>query len=286
MTDPVQRQRLVDEECLVAYLHDGLDAWDLGPDGRYMPARGAGKARPWRAGGTDGTLCRPWQDQSWRLDCNGPDLWRHAEAVELDQLKTWRVPLTVRGEKQAMRMAAWLDRQMPERARVLVSPARRTRANGNGAGTQVQVAPWPGPLWSVLNCWSWHSGPQQRLHWLWAISLPLGRTVAQLMGLSAQRNVRGQKGAVWWLRHRERDGVGQTVVVAVQSRNYCSKLCCGLGPLGPWLKQGPVPGVPADCELVRARVSMPMVNLARGPMNTVTYTPDVLCGLPRLMPRF
>ncbi len=34
VTDPAQRQRLVDE-CLVAYLHDGVDAWDLKPDGTY-----------------------------------------------------------------------------------------------------------------------------------------------------------------------------------------------------------------------------------------------------------
>ncbi|MBU1361495.1 MAG: polyphosphate kinase 1 [Gammaproteobacteria bacterium] len=34
VTDPVLRQRLIDE-CLVAYLHDGRDAWDLGPDGVY-----------------------------------------------------------------------------------------------------------------------------------------------------------------------------------------------------------------------------------------------------------
>jgi polyphosphate kinase len=34
VTDPVQRQRIIDEE-LVAYLHDGLDAWDLLPDGTY-----------------------------------------------------------------------------------------------------------------------------------------------------------------------------------------------------------------------------------------------------------
>jgi polyphosphate kinase len=34
MVDPQQRQRLVDE-CLVAYLHDGVDAWDLQPDGQY-----------------------------------------------------------------------------------------------------------------------------------------------------------------------------------------------------------------------------------------------------------
>ena len=34
VTDPVLRQRLIDE-CLVAYLHDGRDAWDLRADGRY-----------------------------------------------------------------------------------------------------------------------------------------------------------------------------------------------------------------------------------------------------------
>jgi polyphosphate kinase len=34
VTDPAQRQRIVDEE-LVAYLHDDVDAWDLLPDGTY-----------------------------------------------------------------------------------------------------------------------------------------------------------------------------------------------------------------------------------------------------------
>lgn len=42
VTDPVQRQRIVDE-CLVAYLHDGVDAWDLGPDGKYTRKQGDGK---------------------------------------------------------------------------------------------------------------------------------------------------------------------------------------------------------------------------------------------------
>lgn len=32
--DPVLRQRIIDE-CLIAYLHDGRDAWDLAPDGQY-----------------------------------------------------------------------------------------------------------------------------------------------------------------------------------------------------------------------------------------------------------
>ena len=34
VTDPVIRQRIIDE-CLVAYLHDAVDAWDLQPDGTY-----------------------------------------------------------------------------------------------------------------------------------------------------------------------------------------------------------------------------------------------------------
>jgi len=32
--DPVLRRRIIDE-CLIAYLHDARDAWDLGPDGQY-----------------------------------------------------------------------------------------------------------------------------------------------------------------------------------------------------------------------------------------------------------
>ncbi len=34
VTDPVLRQRIIDE-CLIAYLHDGRDAWDLAADGQY-----------------------------------------------------------------------------------------------------------------------------------------------------------------------------------------------------------------------------------------------------------
>jgi polyphosphate kinase len=37
VTDPQLRQRVIDE-CLVPYLHDGCDAWALGPDGRYTRA--------------------------------------------------------------------------------------------------------------------------------------------------------------------------------------------------------------------------------------------------------
>ena len=41
--DPVIRQRLIDE-CLVAYLHDSEDAWDLLPDGSYRRVATSGQA--------------------------------------------------------------------------------------------------------------------------------------------------------------------------------------------------------------------------------------------------
>jgi polyphosphate kinase len=44
VTDPAQRQRIVDE-CLVAYLHDGLDAWDLLPDGTYARVKPDGRKK-------------------------------------------------------------------------------------------------------------------------------------------------------------------------------------------------------------------------------------------------
>ena len=41
VTDPELRQRIIDE-CLVAYLHDGVDAWDLQPDGSYLRVQATG----------------------------------------------------------------------------------------------------------------------------------------------------------------------------------------------------------------------------------------------------
>jgi polyphosphate kinase len=42
VTDPVQRQHIVDED-LIAYLHDGVDAWDLLPDGTYARVQHDGR---------------------------------------------------------------------------------------------------------------------------------------------------------------------------------------------------------------------------------------------------
>jgi phosphohistidine phosphatase len=44
----------------------------------------------------------------------------------------------------------------------------------------------------------------------------LGQTIAQLLNLK-ESECAFKKGALWWLRNRDRDGHSQTVVVTVQS---------------------------------------------------------------------
>lgn len=152
-------------------------------------------------------------------------LWRHAEAHEHplgeagqqgDALDLAR-RLTPRGEKQATRMAAWLDRQLPEGTRIYASPAQRTQQTvlvlGRKFKSRDELAPAGDPL-DVLLVAQW---PQAKVPVLVVGHQPtLGRVIARLLNL-AEEDCSVKKGAVWWLRHREREGRASTVVVTVQT---------------------------------------------------------------------
>lgn len=144
--------------------------------------------------------------------------WRHAEAFEpLEGQDDMSRTLTPRGEKQAKRMAEWLDRQLPEGVRVLVSPAQRTLQTAMALDRKYKVrqelAPNAEPD-QVLLAAGW---PDAKMPILIVGHQPtLGQIIAALMGLSVQ-DCTVRKGAVWWLRSRLRDGVRQTVVVTVQN---------------------------------------------------------------------
>jgi phosphohistidine phosphatase len=145
-------------------------------------------------------------------------LWRHAEAFDLAEGGTdLERMLTPRGEKQAARMAAWLDRQLPDGVRVVCSPAKRceqtARALGRKYKLRAELAP-DGSAEDLLTATGW---PKTRLPVLVVGHQPtLGQTLAQLLGLQASE-LPVRKGAVWWVRSREREGVLQTVVVTVQT---------------------------------------------------------------------
>ena len=152
-------------------------------------------------------------------------LWRHAEAHDHPEPLAGRPGdpqdlarrLTPRGEKQATRMAAWLDRQLPDGARVWSSPAVRCEetvlALGRKYKLREELSPDGDPL-ALLELVQWPHGKSPVV--VVGHQPTLGRVVARLLGLT-EEDCSVKKGAVWWLRHRERDGVGQTVVVTVQT---------------------------------------------------------------------
>lgn len=148
--------------------------------------------------------------------------WRHAEAEDSPLNESGGVidldrSLTPRGEKQALRMAAWLDRQLPDGARIWVSPARRCEQTALALGRKYKVRPelcpdaTPAQLLELAQ-WPFHKYPVLVV----GHQPTLGQTIAQLLGLQ-EGECSVKKGALWWLRSREREGENQTVIVTVQS---------------------------------------------------------------------
>lgn len=145
-------------------------------------------------------------------------LWRHAEAEdERDGQSDLQRELTARGQKQAARMAAWLDRHLPEGTRILCSPAVRCEQTVLALGRkykvrhQLQPGATPADLLEAAQ-WPAAKGPVMVV----GHQPALGETLAQLLRFEGgQCAIR--KGAVWWLRTRERDGQEQTLVWSVQS---------------------------------------------------------------------
>ncbi len=143
-------------------------------------------------------------------------LWRHAEAFEMREVQDdLDRALTAKGERQAQRMAAWLNLQLPSTARVLVSPARRTQqtaaALDRKTKTVAALAPDAG-VDALLHAVRW---PESREPVLVVGHQPtLGLVAAYLISGQPQAwSVK--KGAVWWLRAREREGELQVLLHAV-----------------------------------------------------------------------
>jgi len=148
-------------------------------------------------------------------------LWRHAEAEEAtDGCDDLARVLTARGEKQAARMAAWLDRQLPEGLRVLASPARRTEQTANALGRRFKIRAELLPGGSAEDLLELAQWPRAKGTVLVVGHQPvLGQTIAQLLELKAPECA-VRKGSVWWLRQRQRLDQSQTVLLAVQSPEF------------------------------------------------------------------
>jgi phosphohistidine phosphatase len=145
-------------------------------------------------------------------------LWRHAEAEEPDggMIDLDRA-LTRRGHQQASRMAAWLRYQLPEGTRILVSPAVRTVQTAQALECKFKQCEelLPGASSeALLQLTGWPAVKKPTL--IVGHQPALGQVIARLLGM-VEPECAMKKGAVWWLRRRERDGVAQAVVVTVRT---------------------------------------------------------------------
>ena len=115
-------------------------------------------------------------------------LWRHAEAhIAREGQDDAERALTPKGERQAQRMAEWLNQRMAASTRVLVSPAVRAQETARALRRSFRT----------VDALGHDAGVDELLADIdkyWAM----------------------KKGAVWWLRRRERDGGAQVVLQAVQ----------------------------------------------------------------------
>ncbi len=134
-------------------------------------------------------------------------LWRHAEALEMREIQDdLDRALTPKGERQAQRMAAWLNRHLPASTRILVSPARRCQQTATTLDRKFKTLPALAPEGTVEGLLHSARWPDAREPVLVVGHQPtLGFAAAYLLsGQALPWTVR--KGAVWWLRARERDG--------------------------------------------------------------------------------
>ena len=145
-------------------------------------------------------------------------LWRHAEALEMREVQDdLDRALTPKGERQAQRMATWLNRHLPASTRVLASPARRALQTAAALERKVKTVAALAPDGTV-------EGLVHAVRWPDAREPVLVVGHQPTLGVAAAYLLAGQpqpwpvrKGAVWWLRAREREGALQVLLHAVVS---------------------------------------------------------------------
>jgi len=145
-------------------------------------------------------------------------LWRHAEAhVAREGQSDLDRPLTSKGERQAQRMAEWLNQRLAHSTRILVSPALRAQQTAQALDkhfkTVAALAP-DGTGEALLKAARWPDATEPVL--VVGHQPTLGLVAAHLLAELPQAWAI-KKGAVWWLRSRDREGEAQVVLQAVQA---------------------------------------------------------------------
>jgi phosphohistidine phosphatase len=148
-------------------------------------------------------------------------LWRHAEA-EPGLPDAGRV-LTAKGRKQAAKMGAWLDRNLPAGCRVWCSPASRTVQTAEALGRKFKVHADLGIAGSAERLLELVNWPHAREPVLVVGHQPVLGQVAALVLSGAAEDWRIRKACSWWLARRDREDGSEVYIKAVMSPELCGK---------------------------------------------------------------
>jgi phosphohistidine phosphatase len=150
-------------------------------------------------------------------------LWRHAEAVDAtERMNDLDRPLTTRGERQARRVAHWLNQVLPATTRILVSPALRTQQTAEALERKFETIDALAPgrkVQDLITAVGWSHSPEPVL--VVGHQPTLGLTAALLVGGIEPGQAlpwRIKKAGVWWLRSRDaEEGEPSVTLVSVRS---------------------------------------------------------------------
>ena len=145
-------------------------------------------------------------------------LWRHAEAFEMREVDDdLQRALTPKGERQAQRMAEWLGQRLAHSTRILVSPALRCQQTAKALDrkfkTLNELAP-DGNGEALLKAARWPDASEPVL--IVGHQPTLGLVASYLLSELPQPWTL-KKGAVWWIRGRNREDTAQVILQAVQN---------------------------------------------------------------------
>ena len=145
-------------------------------------------------------------------------LWRHAEAEE--GRNDMKRALTKRGLKQATVAAVWLHANLPQGARLLVSPAVRAQQTAQALSLDFETVPGLAPAKGVADLLAAVDWPQGGGDSGTVIAVGHQPTIGQVAALllsGAEADWSVKKGAIWWIAGRTREDEAQTVLRAVWS---------------------------------------------------------------------
>lgn len=156
-------------------------------------------------------------------------LWRHAEAEDIGEMGLdIERALTKRGQRDAVKMARWLNQHLPDDTEILCSPAQRCLETAAALNQElppdrqrkINVVQFLGPDCSLATIAKKVINDDTSKTLLLVGHQPnLGFLIAKVLGMPESACV-VKKGSVWWLRQRIVQGAPQLYVFALQQPDY------------------------------------------------------------------